>query len=437
MNKAEKIMLYILPIGISLQYMVFSIILHDNPIVKYWKELIVILYLVLLIPKMFEFKKRNVSMLNVKVGSWSLFYFLFLISLVISTVLFTENLSTAFFVIRRYILPIFIFIIARNLSISSEDIFNFFSYIFKFFGWICMWGIFQAYILGDQFLINLGYPVKYAGRLKDSFYFGGFGSWQRVVSTFSNTNVFGATLGLILVVVLINREFIKVKYYNFLLGIYFLTLLLTFSRSNWLSVGLIIVLVIIKKRGILSKISILLVGVIVTLVFANVLFGINVFDILVQYIESTVTLEDNSAAGRKGIWLEAFSYFKNSPFGIGLGRVGTVSDVVSVEHDRIMGESSYLAVLLDTGIQGFIGYYGMIVSILLGFYNRMKRYKSLLYKNINFTGVCLTIYVLIMFIFSNHIYDMEITVFYFLFTGLLSNKKIYEKEKYGFIQEAI
>ncbi|WP_438757158.1 O-antigen ligase family protein [Enterococcus sp. AZ126] len=437
MSKTEKLMLYFIPIGIALQYIFFSITLHDNPLVKYWKELIVVVYLLLLIPKIFELKKSNTAILDVKLGIWSLFYFLFLISLVISTVLFTQSISTAFFVIRRYVLPVLIFIIARNLSIDTKDVFKFFSYIFKFFSLICIWGIFQAYVLGDQFLINLGYPIKYAGRLKDSFYFGGFGSLQRVVSTFSNTNVFGATLGLILVVVLINREYINVKYYNVLFGIYCLTLLLTFSRSNWLSLSFVIILVMTKKRGILSKASILVVGVVLSLIVVSALFNINMFDILIKYIESTITLEDNSAAGRKGIWLEAFSYFLDNPFGIGLGRVGTVSDVVSTGYDRIMGESSYLAVLLDTGIQGFIGYYGMIGSILLSFYNRMKKSKSLLFKNINFTGVCLTIYILVMFIFSNHIYDMEITVFYFLFIGLLSNKKIYKKDNHEFIQEVI
>lgn len=437
MSKIEKVMLYFVPIGIALQYMVFSIILHDNPAVKYWKELIVILYILLLIPKMFKFQKEHISILDAKVSSWSLFYFLFLISLVISTVLFTQSLSAAFFVIRRYILPILIFIIARNLSIDRNDVFTFFSFIFKLFSLVCVWGIFQAYVLGDQFLINLGYPVKYAGRLKDSFYFGGFGSLQRVVSTFSNTNVFGATLGLILVVVLINREAIKVKHYNILLGIYCITLLLTFSRSNWLSVGVIAILVMTKKKGILFKTSLMFIGVMISLILVNAVFNMNLFDILFQYIESTVTLEDDSAAGRKGIWLEALTYFVNNPFGLGLGRVGTVSEVVSAEHNRIMGESSYLAVLLDTGIQGFIGYYGMLISIMLGFYNRIKKSGSLFYKNINFTGVCLTIYLLIMFIFSNHIYDMEITVFYFLFTGLLSNKNMYKRENYGFIQEAI
>lgn len=406
----------ILLCGVAIHYMFITIILNDNILFKFWKEILIVIMLFDIF--ILKFNNRYESRLMIDYSSIVIFFFL--ACLFISS-LITNNISKCIYVIRLYCIPLLIYYIGKNnASFTKKSVSKIIKYIIVFYCIICIWGIFQALVLGDKFLINLGYPLKYEGRLRDSYYFGGFGNFQRVMSTFSNTNVFGAILGMLIIISIFNISvFSKRRNGKIAIAIFSITLLLTFSRSNWIALSIILLMISRKNPKLLKSIFISFCIIGLFIFIYGILSDVNIFEILKQYLYNTVTLKEDSAVGRFGIWREAFNIFIYNPLGIGFGNVGTVSLVL---NGRIIipGESSYLAILLDTGIQGAICFFSTILYNYIAIYKTKLQNKDA--NNFLRTVRYIILYILIMFIFSNHIYDLEITVFTFFFIGLARNK---------------
>lgn len=419
------IMTLILLCGIAVQYMFISVILNDNIVFKFWKEIILIILLVDTI--IIQLSKKRKFM--IKKYYIEILLILFIINLFAIGIFINKDLGTTIFVMRIYIFPFIIYYIAKyNRRFTKNSVGKIIKCLFLFYTVVAIWGIFQALVLGDDFLINLGYPLKYAGRLRDSYYFGGFGDFQRVVSTFANTNVFGAVTGMLIFIVALNTFFIEnFKWKKQCLVTLIVAFIFTFSRSNWIAMVLISLLLILRNREIilmlknkkLQKNALILIVVILIGVFIyDKVKNINIFGVVHKYIVDTITLKDTSAAGRIGIWLDGVSTFIQNPFGIGLGKVGMVSAKLTGKI-YVTGESSYIAILLDSGIQGFILYF---TALFLNFYYTFRN------NNVNAarylrTVRYLIIYLSVMFIFSNHIYDLEMMIFALFFIGLGQNKK--------------
>ena len=407
----------ILLCGMAVHYMFVTIMLNDNISLKFWKEII----LIILVGDTLLSRMLNGDIKGISMDYTGIILIFFVINLSFAALFMTNNISNAVFVARRYLIPIFVYYFAkRNNILSKKIISKLIKVILVFYSVIASWGIFQAFVLGDDFLINLGYPLKYEGRLRDSYYFGGFGDLQRVVSTFSNTNVFGAVLGILIILVLFNPTLTEsFKYKKYCIFLLMLAFILTFSRSNWLSMSIVMLFPIIKNNKIRKKILPIFLSISFILLIYNLITDVNIFQIFQKYMSDTLTMKDDSAAGRSGIWQEGLTIFMNNPFGIGLGKVGTVSEGLSGEIS-IAGESSYIALLLDTGIFGAMSYILALITI----YDNTKKYANMSYELSNFfkTVRTIIIYLLIMFLFSNHIYDLEIMIIAFFIFGLSKNK---------------
>lgn len=404
--------------GIALHYMFITIILNDNLLVKFWKETVII---ILLLDTM-SLRVVKKSKMGFYIDYSGIAFLFFIVSLLGASIIMTDTFIKSIFIVRLYIIPILVYYIAKNNSIFTKTVVSkIVKFSLAFYSIIALWGIFQALVLGDDFLINLGYPLKYAGRLRDSYYFGGFGDFQRVVSTFANTNVFGAVMGILIVVVVFNPTLVeKLRGKKYCLFILILAFVLTFSRSNWLSMILIICISNLKNRKLLKNILLLLLLFTFIILIYNQISGVNIFAMFQDYVMNTITMKDSSAAGRSGIWKEAFLAFINSPFGIGLGNVGMASANLSGEM-KVVGESSYFAILLDTGIQGALSYF---IALVCNFYATIKyKYNNNCANNYLKTVKYIIIYLMIMFLFSNHIYDLEIMIITFFFIGLGRNKE--------------
>lgn len=441
-----SILIKILLCGIALHYMVVTIISKDNSMIKFWKEFIIILLFIdTVFLKVFKDTKENIKTTS-RIDLSKVALFSFIINLVVISFVMTDKLYNAIFVSRLYLIPIIIYYIAKNNSRFNKDMVSkIIKFVLGFYSIVALWGIFQALILGDDFLIKLGYPLKYAGRLRDSYYFGGFGDLQRVVSTFSNTNVFAAVIGVIIIVVIFNPIFMQnYKYKKYCLVILVSAYILTFSRSNWLAMIVIIFLVNFKyvkmfvvnlknkemfknifslnlknKKRYKDIVIILLTCVLLSFVYQKI-SGISIYKIMSQYITKTIMLKDTSAAGRSRIWYDAFITFIHNPFGIGLGKVGMVAAKLS-KKITVVAESSYFAILLDTGIQGFIFFFS---SLIFNFYYTKKYTNNNIYSISYLKTVrYIMIYLMIIFLFSNHIYDLEIMIITSFFIGLGRNQR--------------
>lgn len=421
LKKSMNLMTICLLVGMALHYQLITILLDDNIILRFWKEIIITI--IILYTSAVNFLMRRRFGDNLSIDRTSLLFSFFLFFLFFSGIVLTEDFYTFIFVSRRYLVPLLLYYFAKNSRIFSyENLDKIFKSIIVSYFILCIWGIFQALVLGDTFLIDLGYPLKYEGRLFDSFYFYGFGDLQRVVATLANTNVFGSLLGMIIIFTLLNNKFMAdLKFKRFYLIIISVSLFLTFSRSNWLAIGLVLILTLKNKR-IQRDIGIMFFLTPIIMLLVGAITNNNYFEIVFEYIENTITLEDTSAAGRGEIWEEGFQTFLSNPLGIGMGYVGRVAEAVGSEEEMIGGESSYIALLLDTGIQGFVFYIGGLLSML----KRTSQIKNETRKNIIKTSNFLIVYLLVMFTFSNHIYDLEMMIFAFFIIGVSKNKFLHK-----------
>jgi hypothetical protein len=410
LSKTDRNILCLIVILLSINYMVVTILFHDNIFLKFLRDILVlILFLKVL---------KNKDIFSSKI----LMTFFIFIGVLIFAGVRTEDKIVASIVIRRYIFPIICLAIFTNINFG-EDRVKILRFVIKFISVLSIFGIIQAIILGDEFLRNLGYPLEYSyayGKmmLYTSYYFGGLGI-QRVVATFSSSNICGLILGTTLLLGLIYKEYIfKTKKGGFFLWIIFIGYILTFSRSNFLAFIFSIFKVkkyISNKKNIIVKL--LLIGVCVV-VFGVIQGTSGILYKLIGWVESSLNFTESSAAGRSSIWALAFNEVLHKPFGIGLGHVGVINNEKGL---NFWAENSYLTIALDTGWLGLLLYMIGLLRIIKYFKINSLKYLSLKDEQglkLCKAGETLTLYMMIVMFFSNHIQDMEAIVIIYLYIGL-------------------
>ncbi len=127
-----------------------------------------------------------------------------------------------------------------------------------------------------------------------------------------------------------------------------------------------------------------------------------------MWVQSTLNMTEDSAAGRSGIWQTALAQVLKSPLGIGFGHVGAIgydSELV------FWAENSYFVLALDTGWIGVISYVTALVMIVVKLYSNAVMYGKAgneKGKRICVAGYAVLIYLMGVMLFSNHIQDMEV-----------------------------
>ena len=341
---------------------------------------------------------------------------LILLCVMIPATMRTKNLGTAVVNLRRYLFPVGVLIAARSFAfMQRKDYISILRFLLNLTAILSLWGIFQAYVLGDRFLIKMGYPTMYAYAYKKemlgySYYFGNLGI-QRVVSTISNSNVCALILGSILITVIFRfKELVRTKWDWVKLACIALAYILTVSRANFLAmliVGLILIWKYIPFKKYLWGLACAALAVFVVMYFYQDDNGIT--HKLVNWVVSSLTLKESSAAGRAEIWKVAFEGVKQNPFGIGFGKVGSFAQGSGVQ-EFYHSENSYLSIALDMGWTGLAGYLIWLGNIAVDA-RSIKQKAPITTRMVQ----SLLVYLMITFVFSNHIYDMEaVTLVYFL-----------------------
>ena len=413
MKKLKIDIWYLIIILLFINYQIVTIILHDNIAFRYLRDLFLLvqLFLTFLSAK----NNRKISVIYIFLAFWSVFLAIGFVK--------TKNATVGITFLRRYIFPILTMIIAANInSFKEKDFYKFFCFILRFFTLLSIWGIIQAWVLTDSFLIRLGYPTKsYSGKLRDSFYFGNLGI-QRVVSTVSNSNVFALVLGTTILVALLNaKSVLKTRFNRICLIIICFAYLLTFSRANFLA--MMIVGLLIYWKSISRKIRLRIkyfVGIFAFLLIIAVITKNSYIMQIFGWIQNTLSGNEASSANRVSIWADAFRMVVKNPFGMGFGHVGAFAQI-SNTNDFVHAENSYLAIAIDLGIIGLFIYLTFIFVLI----RRFKKYKN----NFGRSSIALVLYMMICFMFSNHIYDMEAVVYIYLLIGLFYNLTICLKQK--------
>ena len=384
LTKERKILLEALITLQLINYMVGTIILKDFFLVKYLRDAIVVVLL-------FEIARdrRKKMQFGTITTCFLVFVFCELFGMIQG-----ESLRIVLLVTRRYAIPLAVLFIVSQIDFNGEER-GFLVYILYLIVALSIFGVFQAQVLGDGFLRKLGYPVEYShgyGRdmLYNSFYFGGLGI-QRVVATLSSSNICALALGASLLYFLVWNPIFNVKYEAIMIICIAVAFLLTFSRSNILLIVLILG-IIQGQDGIIYK--------------------------LWMWVQSTLNMTEDSAAGRSGIWQTALAQVLKSPLGIGFGHVGAIgydSELV------FWAENSYFVLALDTGWIGVISYVTALVMIVVKLYSNAVMYGKAgneKGKRICVAGYAVLIYLMGVMLFSNHIQDMEVVTLVYMYVGI-------------------
>lgn len=390
-----------------INYQVVTVFSNDFVAFKFLRDILLILIVVL------TFSKNKI-----KINRLFISILIFIIAVLLNVIRTTE-IGVALTFVRKYLSPLLLFIALLNTDFIDERIFNDFTiYLLNVFSIVAVWGIFQAYILGPEFLISMGYPTKFSYAynditLKDSFYFGNLGI-QRVVSTISNSNVCALILGSFLIFISMNfNKVIKTKFDVAKLLVVFIAYVLTFSRANILAliiVGLFFLWKYLPKKHIIFMI---ILGFFI--VFTGVYFiqdNNGITHKLVKWVINSLLFKESSSAGRVGIWKDAFNAIVNKPMGYGYGYVGAYAQMNKVESFYHC-ENSYLAIAIDMGIIALLLFINIFVSLFL-ILRKYRKYDSLKVKMIK----AIILYISITFMFSNHIYDREAMMVVFILLGL-------------------
>lgn len=416
LGKSSQFTLKLLVVLILINYMVVTILLQDFVLFKFLRDFVLLLFLAGILFAQKPRLPKGFALLG-----------LFVVSC-IPAFLMGVSPALGFTVMRRYLFPLILFFAVYQLNMERH-MHSFFSFLLKFLGILAAWGIFQALVLGDYFLMAIGYPTQYLPgppweSLYYSYYFGNLGL-QRVVTTMSNSNACALFLGSSLIFLLLCfPAFHKGKKSTpIFLALIAAAYILTFSRSNFLAMGIVIVLFALPYIPYKKQILIGLAAAAVLFVIIGLIQGENgFFGRLLIWAWNSVTFQETSAAGRSGRWITALIAVLKHPFGMGFGHVGSIAAEAGVVEGYYSCENSFLAVALDTGWLGMLFYMGFVGIQALQLFRYARKFRKAgdaVYERVCMSGLIIIVYFLIVFCFSNHIYDMEPMSIIYLYIAVI------------------
>lgn len=412
-RKLQVILLKILITVMPFHYLLFVIILCDIPFLKLWRDFVIIVIYLL----NFTTGKK----IRVRFDTFTVISCLFFVYTLLY-VFYAQYFNQAANIARVYLLPIFLFHAVRNIDFKEWEINEIFKILYYNTIIICFYGLFQAFILKENFLIALGYRTVDDGRLGAEFYLSNYGNSiigrniQRVISSFSAANICGYYLCIIFILFLFYRDRIRVskKRYGLFMILTGVTIILTFSRSSWLGIAIALIIYArkqIKHFMIEQKNTILLgLGVVITIIITSS----SLKKALVHIVFSSLSGKDTSVISHYFTINRAFEIIKDHPWGLGLGENGPRA--LNYGPSNLV-ESSILLMVFEFGILGTIIYFFDYINIAL---NALIHKKD---KNKSRFILCLTGFVLIAFLNIPYIQEIECTSIYFILSGMMWNKR--------------
>lgn len=414
-NSIFEVIIVILIILMPLHNMIFDLIIPGN-VDNLWRDIFLISGILLLIATHHG---------KFKVGRYGTIISLIWV-MILSYSLISDRLALALNLARTYLLPTLIYFIIINQVFSSKFIVKLENIFIYEAAVLAVWGIFQAFVLGDQFLKNLMYGG--GGKLSDSFYINGFFGIQRVTSTLVSPNICGVYFGM--AIILIQSKLDESKRNKGLLFIVALGLILTFSRSA--IIGTFLVLLIAHRKSVkkykikLTYIFSLLVVIVAALVVDNVALGGVVVRMLQRSISTTLNMTDSSALKHWSDLWDPIGIVLKNPLGLGFGYSGPV--VLSRYGEANLVESSIYLLTYNFGIIGMIIYIIPFISEILTLFRKPR-------SELTLSGeICAE--VMFTYMLLPNVETYEIIFFVYFFIAIYSTKRNSQSNQYTRIDGA-
>ncbi|WP_084364643.1 O-antigen ligase family protein [Clostridium tepidiprofundi] len=244
---------------------------------------------------------------------------------------------------------------------------------------------------------------------------GEFISKYRITGTFGNPNTYGAYLILFIFPLIMLFMSEKNKRNKLLLSmivvLMFINILLTFSRNAWLgfAIGILILIILYSWKLIWLLLGVGLGGLFIPKVHMRL-------GEFVNYSQNDLRFK---------LWKIAAKIIKKNPIkGIGNGNYVAYYDIYTkkypelkcIDHFRYPVHNSYLKVLSELGVIGFIPFMGIILSIfvkLKSLINKSKEHKVI------FIGILASLIVfMIMNLFDNLLFVPKVTAYFWIIVAI-------------------
>lgn len=355
-KKIVMLLLFLLPF----HYLLFSVLLKKYVFLTLYRDFLIL----------FLFLLQILSNKKMKITTWKTCAFVFVL-FIIGCIFVSIDFKNALTIARVYIAPIILLGCTMSIRFSEKDILtiqkiNMFDSIV-----VSLYGVIQAYFLGADYLKKLGYGKTATGELGASLYLSSYlgnamgHRIQRVISSFSAANMCAFYLCCVLIFTfLYNRVFQVNKKTRILnIGILGVTIILTFSRSCWLALIIVVLYDLYKRKKINKRVIkyffLLSIPFILVLLLAK---NTIVVKGIIHIVESSFSGSDTSLISHVTSVNNAFSTIKNHPWGLGLGINGPRALVYGYNN---LVESSYLLMCFEIGIIGALIYFGIYGSLML------------------------------------------------------------------------
>lgn len=404
-----EISIILLIIFVPMHKMLFDIIIKGN-LDNLWRDALLIVSFVGLI---FVRNKK------IKLGRYGLSIILMWGVVLIYTVI-SDRMNIAFNLARTYLIPTLIYFIIINSNISQESLKKMEDIFILVATALSIFGIFQAFVLGDEFLVQLGYISNGNHLASNGFYIGGFYGNQRVTSTLASPNICGIYFGIAIIVLYSKLK--EKKVYKYFMVILILGLITTFSRSA--IIGTIFAFLLYYKNNrkhikhtrkeVINIVAIIFLGISITLILDEFLLDNLITRMIQRSFVSTVTLKDASAQKHLSDLWEPLNIIFTNPLGLGFGHNGPI--VLAQYSDANLVESSIYLLAYDFGIIGMIIYiFPYIDGIFRG-----------VFTNNRTISPSILLLVMITYFLLPNVETFEIIFFVYFFMGLSELKEKFE-----------
>lgn len=417
-NKLTNLLFGFLICIMPFQYYIFNLFLKKVPILSLTRDALIIVLIVLLLSRPNKYINKTDIMIAMSI---------FII--IIYTIFSIESIKYSpqtWNICRTYVMPMLIFFIGHNIDIDLEEYRKIMKLIVVEYFLISIYGIYQAFFLGADFLIKIGYPSQNGSLAGTSYYIGGFYGNQRAVGTFISPNIFSTLLVMVIVIAILNKKLLFTKNYMYYgtISVLILGLLSTFSRSAFLELIIVLLLSNLNKKIPIYKtlnyfiFCILIVGIFAIIdslffdkVFSNMLFSL---------IRNTFNNNDASASRHFQDLVLPVKIIGENIFGTGFGN-GPMA--ISTNNNALTVENSYYLMFYDLGLFGGIIYFLSYIYTLVRCWNEKYQLGKLCKYIIIVT--------LINYIMLPNVQTFEVPFYTFLIMGLFYNKNLKEYVEKG------
>ena len=324
-------------------------------------------------------------------------------------------------ILRIYAIPMLMFFVMQRFYMDETMYNKLLLVLFVQGVGLALFGLFQVFILGKEFLTEIGYGE--AGALHHSFYIGGWRGFQRMVSTFASPNNCGLYLTQLFTICWVNKD--RLNKYRKWTGAGFLVMLIgiiaTFSRSAWVSLFVVVALYFIiheknKKRLLNWRNGALVAGVLLVLWLLDlVLLNSRMTKMILSSIMGVVTGSDASFMKHLEDLVSPLTNILRNPLGYGFGTSGPIALNVLGEGTRLV-ESSLWLVGYDMGIPGLILYFTPYLRMTFGIANKKDTYRR--------TAAYLTLATMVIFCILPLYQNVDSTFLVFTFMGIARNPRL-------------